>query len=251
MKGFNCFYLFIVLKNSFWDILLKEGSSSLRTKDWIIGKQEKGIPSSYFFIGLNDETHLLKKPIPNFNDRTVNVRNVHSISSTIKRVSSNEIHFEIKVNEIMKNTDKKTTFKLDNLNPNGLLLDIIYSCNNNGEICKRDMIKIKDNNIVIEEVQEDYSQTTASVKREIIGSGFHRNLKSTVKIQNNQDQYNGCSIMLIERLSNSFFVDQYQVDERFKFGDPTQVLLDHTIDLEKPCYESSPNVILTIQKLSK
>jgi len=46
-------------------------------------------------------------------------------------------------------------------------------------------------------------------------------------------------------------VDQYQVDERFKFGAPTQVVLDHTIDLEKPSYQSTANVVLTKQKTPK
>lgn len=92
-----------------------------------------------------------------------------------------------------------------------------------------------------------------SFDRFIEGQGFHRELKTSLQVKIIDEQIinnsNECTISLVERISEDFFVDQYQVQEKLRFGGESEVFLDHTIDLEKPSYQSSPNVIIVKQNV--
>jgi hypothetical protein len=85
-------------------------------------------------------------------------------------------------------------------------------------------------------------------RRTLVGKGHHLELETEISLRL-VDVPRGslCSASLIERLPESFFVDQYQVQERRKFGDNTTVLLDHVMDLEKPAYQSTANVFMAVQ----
>lgn len=83
--------------------------------------------------------------------------------------------------------------------------------------------------------------TTAILKRHIVKSGLHKELISEIEISSPIES--DCAIVMIEVLSESVYVDEYEVDEIERFGGP-EVYLFNNIDLEKPTYFSNQNIAI-------
>eukprot|EP01112_Ceratiomyxa_fruticulosa_P015444 TRINITY_DN4541_c0_g2_i4.p1 TRINITY_DN4541_c0_g2~~TRINITY_DN4541_c0_g2_i4.p1 ORF type:complete len:381 (+),score=72.85 TRINITY_DN4541_c0_g2_i4:719-1861(+) len=83
------------------------------------------------------------------------------------------------------------------------------------------------------------------IRRSLLSQGMHRELKTEVslflpKVKNPAE----CSVMLVEYLSSSIFVDQYQLEDLERFSGEHPIIF-RDIDLEKP-QNLSPSIVLPL-----
>jgi len=82
------------------------------------------------------------------------------------------------------------------------------------------------------------------LNRYLLRDGYHRELVSEFKTK-----YKG-NLLILEYLSESFYLDKYQLEEMERFGSPHRVKLLREIDLEKPAAFSSPNYIFVFHNIT-
>jgi len=229
-----------------FDLVLQDEPAELKNAQWLLGEEQSldnsGKHFFYFFRPLAEVPDpLVPVDIPSSflvdgSDRKMTRISFH-LADTEMEFSQQEV---VQGSLVLRPSDQPQTlqpavqlqYTLDEKEFLSTSLSLVQ-----GEFSQKDL--------QVEDIHRRYS-TLHSMQRSLSGEGHHRELLTTLSISTNDiPARSSCQATLVERLSNAFFVDQYQVDERRKFGGSTLVLLDHTIDLEKPSYQSSPNVVLS------
>ncbi|XP_071999055.1 phosphatidylinositol-glycan biosynthesis class X protein [Engystomops pustulosus] len=82
-----------------------------------------------------------------------------------------------------------------------------------------------------------------TVRREILKSGFHRDLVTRVKIHGSAEQIDSCSILLLETIPSGLYLDPYQLSS-LRQHNLTEVVLLSPVDLEAPEYLSTESKAL-------
>lgn len=247
------------------NFLMQEGAK-IKSPEWLFGNyniQSKN-DVEYFYKSLTTEEH------QHLSKQTSKIRNQQNnpfffLFSNLFQVESQPTQ---SLQSILIQSNSTNSFFQENsmvsLPSNKLLLqekditfDIIHNCNEKEE-CS--FIEIKNNKSTQKGhfllSSSNHAISLTNFKRSVEGAGFHKELKTTLEIQVHNDEIMKspenqrlCDVFLIERISEDFFVDRYQVEEKLRFGALSEVILDHTIDLEKPSYQSSPNVIIVKQNV--
>jgi len=217
-------------------------SSTIRGPNWLKGDMNdssNNTSTSYYFDPLYSSDHLntysmslLHKHLANFKKLhlLVNENQIALSRLSVTFTSRSDHELDVVISPQFRVTVLKTTTLVEEDFHNA---EITVSCVD-GHTCPG---KLPDRYNSL-----PYTPSIHQIQRALDDSGFHRTLRTNLEIKSDKA---ACSILLVEKLSESFFVDQYQVDELFKFGAKTRVQLDHVIDLEKPAYESTQNVVLT------
>ena len=241
--------------------LLSEQGAQIRSKTWLSGDQTPNNATTveYFYKPLTGEQHQYlsqhravsrtsKAPAALFSPfPSDQILSLHSVSFTLTRVLET-FSYDVLVREnTVAALSENFSFRaaVDTVNA-------LHSCDN--KECTLSSLNRGTSGVVHTQVNRQRSfASLVSLTRTVEGPGFHKDLRTSlvIDVNDNVPSTEECEILLVERISEDFFVDQYQVDERFKFGAPTQVVLDHTIDLEKPSHQSTANVVLTKQKTPK
>jgi hypothetical protein len=82
--------------------------------------------------------------------------------------------------------------------------------------------------------------------RKLLGSGFHRDLETTVSIPRSVRTQHGssdCAFLLFETLPPGVYADPFQVQSMVPFGGP-QVLFDRAVNIEAAEFSSKPHELL-------
>ncbi|MEE6500800.1 hypothetical protein FKM82_003936 [Ascaphus truei] len=85
------------------------------------------------------------------------------------------------------------------------------------------------------------------VRREILNTGFHRELVTRLDVQGFAEQVNSCSIVFKENVPSGLFLDPYQLSSLRKHN-LTEVLLLESVDVEAPEYLSQEHAALVYAK---
>jgi len=223
--------------------------ASIRSKNWLQGDQKENNNSvEYVYLFLDDSEHQSisyhrGKNRENDFGLQFTPQPVQSLQRISAEVSREGDSFRLSVRE-----DTLASFHSDvSLSALEGKMNLYHSCEGD---CLLSTLEIAEAETKISaETSAPLPRTASLAKylRLVEGEGFHRTMKTQLEINLPGEPANECLVLLAERFSEDFFIDQYQVDEKYKFGCPTKVILDHTIDLEKPSYQSTPNVVLTEQ----
>ncbi|KAM4772069.1 phosphatidylinositol-glycan biosynthesis class X protein [Rhinophrynus dorsalis] len=85
------------------------------------------------------------------------------------------------------------------------------------------------------------------VRREILNSGFHRDLVTRLDIPGFAEQVNSCRILFQENIPSGLFLDPYQLSSLWQHN-LTEVLLLTSVDVEAPEYLSTEHTALVYAK---
>lgn len=88
------------------------------------------------------------------------------------------------------------------------------------------------------------------MKRSLKKDGLHRELITEINLPDEEiDKYlrQGCTFALVETFSNSIFIDRYELEEHERFGGASFFIFKE-IDLEKPSYFSTQNIVIIESK---
>ncbi|KAM9316101.1 phosphatidylinositol-glycan biosynthesis class X protein [Gastrophryne carolinensis] len=88
------------------------------------------------------------------------------------------------------------------------------------------------------------------VEREILKSGFHRDLETRVSVRGFTEQQDSCRILLNETIPSGLFMDPYQLSS-LQQHDLVEVILSESVDVEAPEYLSTKHNALVYMKLEQ
>uniref|UniRef100_A0A0B7A2D9 Phosphatidylinositol-glycan biosynthesis class X protein n=1 Tax=Arion vulgaris TaxID=1028688 RepID=A0A0B7A2D9_9EUPU len=89
--------------------------------------------------------------------------------------------------------------------------------------------------------------------RRLSGSGFHRNIETTISIPNSirsQHKLPDCTFLLFETLPPGIYADPFQIQSLVPFGGP-QVLFDRDVNIEAAEFSSKPHEVFIYLSMSK
>lgn len=87
------------------------------------------------------------------------------------------------------------------------------------------------------------------ISRILTNPGFHRELTTEITLEDEHrvkiiKDHTNCTLMLLETFSEGVYVDEYEVGNLERLGSGNHVHFFNQVDVEKPAYFSSKNVVL-------